>query len=109
MNKINRLKRNEDFNLIIKKGRKTKNSHFIVYFLPSLVENSNSFRIGISVGKKYGNAPERNYQKRIVRSIITQNEEKILKYDYVIISRPLCKKSTFKMQEKKLLQLFKEL
>lgn len=85
------------------------NSHFIVYYLPSLSFDIDTFRVGISVGKKMGNAPYRNYEKRVIRSIITQNTENIVKYDYVVIARPHCKEATFELKSRKLLKLFKEI
>ncbi len=109
MNKKYVVKKNDDFNKIIKEGKKQINGYYIVYYLPSLSFDINHFRIGYSVGKKLGNAPYRNYEKRIMRSIITQNQKNIVKYDYVIIARPRCKKASFAIKEKKLASLFKEI
>ncbi len=108
MNKQFVVKRNEDFNKIIKEGKKKLNSCFIVYYLPSF-SNTDHFRIGISVGKKLGNAPYRNYEKRVIRSIITQNMKSIVKYDYVVIARPRCKSVDFATKERELIKLFKEI
>ncbi len=109
MNKEYVVKRNEDFNKIIKEGKKHINSCYIVYYLPSLSSDIDHFRIGYSVGKKLGHAPYRNYEKRIMRSIITQIRKNIVKYDYVIIARPRCKKASYASKEKELSKLFKEI
>lgn len=109
MKKVNRLKRNEDFDKIIKEGKKRLNSHFIVYYLPSLSLDNQDFRIGISVGKKFGNAVTRNKQKRIVRNLVDINIGNIIQYDYVIISRPACLNSKFDIQDKKFSSIFREI
>ena len=109
MIKSNRLKKNEDFNEIIKEGKKVMNKLFIIYYLPSLSDKIDTYRFGISVGKKYGNAPIRNRQKRIVRTIITNIDINIVKYDYVVISRPKCIGTDFQMQTNAMLQLLREI
>ncbi len=109
MNKNFVVKKNDDFNKIIKEGKKKVNGYYIIYYLPSLSLDINHFRIGYSVGKKLGHAPYRNYEKRIMRSIITQHQKNIVKYDYVIIARPRCKGAEYAVKEKKLLSLFKEI
>lgn len=108
MNKNFVLKKNDDFNKIIKEGKKKVNSCFILYYLPSF-SNIQHFRIGISVGKKLGHAPYRNYERRQLRSIITQNSENIVKYDYVVIARPRCKTTNFATKQEQLNKLFKEI
>ncbi len=108
MNKKFVVKQNDDFNKIIKEGKKKLNSCFIVYYLPSFSDTEH-FRVGISVGKKLGNAPYRNYEKRQLRSIITQNSKNIVKYDYVVIARPRCKNTDFATKQRHLNKLFKEI
>ncbi|MGL5021292.1 MAG: ribonuclease P protein component [Mycoplasmatales bacterium] len=104
------LKKNEDFNKIIKEGKKIGNTHFTVYSLPSLSLNYNSYNIGISVGKKLGDAHVRNRQKRIVRNIIRHlsKEVEFENRQYVVMSKPICLKSNFEEQENKLFMLFKK-
>lgn len=109
MRKYNILKRNEDFDKIIKEGTKKMNKYFILYYLPSLSDDIECFRVGISVPKKFGIAVIRNRQKRIAREIIFNSNVKIKKYDYVLISRPLVKDVKFTTQVKYLVSLFKEI
>ena len=108
--KTNILKRNEDFNKIIKEGKRNNNSHFIVYSLPSLSFVREDFNIGISVGKKIGNAPVRNKQKRIVRDIVRKlaKENLIPNKQFVIISKSVCIKSDYELQYSKLKEIFKK-
>ena len=60
MKKINIVKKNTEFNDIIKNGIKYSNDLFYVY----IVDNSFMYnRYGISVSKKIGNAVTRNKYK----------------------------------------------
>lgn len=76
------LKDKRRFNEVIKMGKKLKDKNYVVYFLPSF-----KLKVGISIGKKLGNAPFRNYQKRVIRSICRDSIDYNMKYDIVIIGR----------------------
>lgn len=82
------IKQKHYFEKIIKEGRKTVNSYFVVYHLPSLFFHDNTTRFGISVGKKIGNAVKRNYYKRCIRNFIRDNEINIEKKYIIVILRP---------------------
>ncbi|MEG0260116.1 MAG: ribonuclease P protein component [Lysinibacillus sp.] len=86
MKKRQRVKKNEDFQKIFKKGKSFANRQFVVYCLPK--EGQTELRIGLSVSKKLGNAVTRNQIKRYVRQSILELKEDIRKdMDYVIIAR----------------------
>lgn len=86
MKKENRLKKNDDFQLVFKRGKSVANRQFVLYFLKK--EEQSTIRIGISVSKKLGNAVTRNRIKRYIREamreIIPQLHQS---YDLVIIAR----------------------
>ena len=63
---INRVKRNEDFVLIVKKGRTLKETPYIVHYLPNELSVC---RVGLSVSKRIGNAVTRNRIKRQARAM----------------------------------------
>ncbi len=67
MKKKFRVKRSEQFQKIIKTGEHKANGSFVLYRTKALEDYD---RIGISVGKKLGNAVERNKVKRQVRMMI---------------------------------------
>ena len=57
-----RLKKEKDFNLVFKKGKRLFSSSLtLVYFA------SNQTKVGFCVSKKHGSSVKRNYIKRILR------------------------------------------
>ena len=103
------LKRNDYFDKIIKKGKKAVNSHFVVYYMPSFYFNDKKFNVGISVGKKIGNAVIRNKNKRIIRYILHKNKINLENCYIVIISRKNLNNEKYEISEKKLLDILKGL
>ena len=92
MKKENIVKRNIEFNNIIKTGKKFYSDIFYVY----IVNNSYSYnRFGISVSKKIGNAVIRNKYKRRIKDIIDKYEFKYNGLDIVFISRPKLKECNY--------------
>ena len=81
-----RIKKNEEFQKVFKNGKSVANRQFVVYSLEK--KDQQDFRIGLSIGKKIGNAVTRNRVKRYVRQAFLElNEEVKSGYDYVIIAR----------------------
>lgn len=88
MKKVNIVKKNQEFNNIIKVGKKFTTDIFYVY----IVDNYKNYnRYGISVSKKVGNAVVRNKYKRRIKSIIDGEKIKFSGLDIIIISRPKLK------------------
>jgi ribonuclease P protein component len=86
MRKELRIKKNKDFQEAFKNGRSFANRQFVVYILKK--EGQTSFRIGLSVSKKLGNAVTRNQIKRYVRQAVFEIKESMQQdLDYVIIAR----------------------
>lgn len=84
--KIQRLKKNEDFQNVFQHGRSTANRQFVVYVLAQKGQPYN--RIGLSVSKKIGNAVTRNRVKRYIREIVRVLENHFnIGMDCVIIAR----------------------
>jgi len=82
-----RAKKDQEFQKVFTTGKSSANRNFIVYVLPK--ENQPHFRIGISVGKKVGNAVKRNDVKRKIRASIFELREEIQPdLDFIVIARP---------------------
>lgn len=86
MNKKQRIKKNEEFQKVFKKGKSFANRQFVVYCLPK--EEQTHFRIGLSVGKKVGKAVTRVQIKRYIRQAFLELKDDVKQnMDYVIIAR----------------------
>ena len=106
MKKINIVKSNEEFNLVINKGQVYKNKYFVLYTMNNTLD---SYRIGISVGKKVCNAVNRNKLKRQVRNILDYHKNLYSKSrDYIIIVRKSSLGENYSILEENLVSLFKK-
>ena len=64
MKKLYVVKKQQDFDRIIKKGQIKKNNSYVIYYDKNELPYD---RFGISVGKRIGNAVNRNKYKRKLR------------------------------------------
>lgn len=86
MRKAYRVKKEAEFQKVFHHGKSTANRQFVVYVLTK--ENQPHFRVGISVGKKVGNAVTRNYVKRRIRQSLTEVKADLkIDKDFIIIAR----------------------
>lgn len=83
MKKEYRIKKNEDFQSIIKDRKSITNAKYVVYYK----DNKQHLRVGISVSKKLGHAVVRNKIKRQVRMMIQEIFDKNQKMDFIVIVR----------------------
>ena len=104
MKKKNRIRKNEEFQNLIKTGTKLSNQVYVMYRKEKKEEEA---RIGISLSKKIGNAVQRNLIKRQVRmmcrDLISFSE---CEYDAVIIVRYAYKEGSFEINKNILEKLF---
>ena len=103
MKKRFRVKSNVDFQKIISAGKRVVGRYFIIYHdNAKMVTND---RIGISVGKKIGNAVERNLVKRQVRSMVLQAADFTRGKDIIIIVRGRYRDASYPECQKELIDL----
>ncbi len=84
--KKERLRKRKEFQLVFDKGKRYGNDQLKIYAL----SNGNSVsRLGLVVGRKFGNSPRRNRFKRILREAYRLNKNLLSNgVDIVVIPRP---------------------
>lgn len=88
MRKAYRVKSEKDFQRVFKKGNSKANRQFVIYQLPK--KGQTHFRVGISVGKKIGNAVTRNQIKRRIRHALMELDREYIinkEIDFIVIAR----------------------
>ena len=91
------MKSEKDFQRVFQDGNSKANRQFVIYKLPK--ENQQHFRVGISVGKKIGNAVVRNQVKRRIRHALMElDREYSIKeeLDFIVIARNPVRNMSFK-------------
>lgn len=105
MKKSYRIKKEAEFQTIMQLKNTFANRNFVIYLRSVEQEH---FRVGLSVGKKVGNAVTRNYVKRVIRDNLQQLEPQINPHvDLIIIARPNIIKLSAKEVKKNLEHVFK--
>ena len=106
MKKKFRIKKNEEFQLVIHRGESFANRQFVIYILDK--QEQDFFRIGLSVSKKIGNAVIRNQVKRYIRQTFLELNENIpAGKDFVIIARKPAADMTFSEVKSSLMHVLK--
>ncbi len=106
MKKRYRVKSNVDFQKIIEAGHKVVGKSFVLYYDSArMVSNG---RVGISVGKKLGNAVERNKVKRQIREMVDEIVDFDRGIDFVILVRSRYHQQDYQENKKELLKLYEK-
>lgn len=86
MKKAYRVKKEADFQKVFHQGNSVANRQFVVYVLDK--PDQSHFRVGISVGKKIGNAVMRNTVKRKIRQSLHELDKELkADKDFLVIAR----------------------
>lgn len=79
------LKENKDFRRLYYRGKSCASSCLVTYIMPNRL---GSTRIGITSGKKIGNAVKRNRARRVIRAAFREYEDRLAgSYDIVFVAR----------------------
>lgn len=107
MKALHRLKKNEDFSLVFKKGKSVSDPLLVLYFLHK--DKQEPFRVGYSVSKKLGKAVQRNRIKRVMREVVRLNQAHIPNgVDLVLIARQGIVDKHFSEVERSFVHLMKK-
>ncbi len=103
MKKYEIVKKNLEFNDIIKTGRYFKNKYYVIYYKDGIY---NFPRFGLAVSTKCGCAVERNKIKRQLRFILDKYKKLCFKNkNYIIMVRSDINNLSFKEKEQYLLDV----
>lgn len=105
MKKANIVKKNTDFDRIIKNNKSYKWKDYIIYIERT---NENTYHFGLSVGKKIGNAVVRNKVKRQLKNIIDKLDYQNGFNCIIIVGKKIVDKS-FQEMETNLKQAFEKI
>jgi ribonuclease P protein component len=84
-----RLSRSTEFQRVYRQGRSKANRHLVLYSFARGEGDAARPRLGVSVGRKVGNAVTRNRVKRTIREAIAELEPQLTDgLDYVVLARP---------------------
>src|SRR5947208_3631434 len=85
-----RLSRSGDFDRVYRESRSQSNRFLVVHSFPRPEgEAGDEVRLGISVGRKVGNAVRRNAVKRALREAFWAHAEELpAGHDFVLVARP---------------------
>ena len=97
--KSNTLKENKDFRRLYYRGKSDAGSCLVTYVMKS---RAGETKVGITSGKKIGNAVKRNRARRLIRAAFSCFEGRLKgNYDIVFVARtktPLVKMQDVKVQ-----------
>lgn len=100
MKKNLRLKSNKEIAELVKLRNTIGNKYYIIY-----IKNSENTKVAISVSKKVGNAVTRNYQKRVVREIVSKSMKFITNKNILIVVKNSCLDISFNEKKQMLEKL----
>lgn len=104
MKKLYRIKDSDRIQTILDTRNKKADEVFSVYVKQNQFPH---FRYALSVGKKFGNAVQRNIIKRQIRMILSEHVDRTAAMDVFIIIRPKASKLTYQSIENKVIKLLK--
>lgn len=104
LKKAYRVKNSKEFQSLLNTGKSFANRELVIYYKEK--PSQEHFRIGISVGKRLGNAVTRNQIKRYIREAFLQLEDNIIPgVDIIVIARKPTVHYTGKQIKKSLIHL----
>lgn len=87
MKKSFRVKKENEFQRVFEAHHTVANHKFVIYQMEK--PGQPHFRVGISVGKKVGNAVHRNWLKRRIRQTLLEVKPQLrTDVDFLVIARP---------------------
>ena len=106
MRKSFRVKKESEFQRVFETHNSVANHKFVIYQMEK--PGQPHFRVGISVGKKIGNAVHRNWLKRRIRQTLLEVKPQLKSnVDFLVIARPAADGMTMDDTKKNLVHALK--
>jgi ribonuclease P protein component len=99
MNRKYSLKRSKDIDRVFHLKNSVGTKYYTAYFAPSPQANP---RIAISISKRCGNAPLRNYEKRVLRELLRPHLTKMKNGDYLFIIKQQATTITYQAKQEQI-------
>lgn len=96
------VKKAKEIDQIIKKRDSYGNKYFVIY---KQKNETNKFMFALSIGRKFGNAVNRNKIKRQIRNIIREGINNFENYSYLIVIKPSSSSLKFEEIKNNILEL----
>lgn len=106
MKRSHRLLKDADFQTVLNQKKFLKTQEFTIY---GSTQSLGLTRVGLSVGKKVGNAVVRNKIRRQIRMMLSTNLDLQDPVDYIVMVRSPYLAQTFKNNQANLINLIKNL
>lgn len=97
LSRINRIKKNKEYNYIYKKGKFYSNKYFSVHFVDTRLPD---VKVGISVSKKIGNSVMRSRAKRVISEVVRLQIPNMAVKNYIITVKPEIAEASFAVLSK---------
>ena len=107
MKKEYRIKKSSEIDAIFVNKVSKGDKYFAIY--TQLCDEDVHFRFALSVGKKYGNAVQRNLIKRRIRHIVQMFKDQIVCMRFVIVIKPQARELTFQQIKEKMQDILQKL
>ena len=98
-----RLRKNNQFNYIYKKGERVHTENFTLFVVKSKYEN---YKIGFSINKKLGKANKRNLLKRRLKEIVRRQINVMPYANYVLMAKEGATDLSFEQLKNEMVRLF---
>lgn len=113
MKRFERLRKNQEFRNVYRRGKSYPSDLFILYKLKNnknrLEDGTLYNRVGISVSKKVGKSVVRSRVKRLIQEACRLSRDEVVKgFDFVFVARTPMAEATYKDVEKSLSYLYKK-